>query len=70
MGIVGKNTKRKRIPYPANHDKNLVVGQGKDMQFNPKIWEKWNSDACDTDDWKHGRVSDLYRDNYDNVKWN
>jgi hypothetical protein len=47
----------------------LVVGSGKDMQFNPEIWEKWNSDACDADDWKHGRVSDLYRKNYQNIQW-
>lgn len=55
-----------------NHNPNshpLVVGEGKDMQFNPKTWEKWNSDACDADDWKHGRVSDRYRDNYDKIKW-
>jgi hypothetical protein len=47
----------------------LVVGKGKDMQFNPTIWEQWNSDACDADDWKHGRVSQPYRDNYDNIQW-
>lgn len=48
----------------------LVVGQGKDMQFNPVIWEKWQSDACDRDKWKHGRASDSYRNNYDRIKWN
>ena len=48
----------------------LVVGQGKDMQFNPPVWEKWQSDACDRDMWKHGRISDPYRDNYDKIKWN
>jgi len=47
----------------------LVVGQGSDMQVNPKVWEKWNSDACDADDWKHGRVSDPYRTGYDKIKW-
>ncbi len=47
----------------------MVVGEGSDMQFNPVLWEKWNSDACDADDWKHGRVSDPYRSHYDQVKW-
>ncbi len=47
----------------------LVVGEGSDMQFNPPVWEKWQSDACDADDWKHGRVSDKYLDHYDDIKW-
>lgn len=47
----------------------MVIGEGKDMQFNPVLWEKWNSDACDADDWKHGRVSDPYRENYGGIKW-
>jgi len=47
----------------------LVVGEGSDMQFNPTVWEKWNSDACDADDWKHGRVSESYRKGYDKINW-
>lgn len=65
--MIGKNTKRKRIRYP--HDRQLVVGRGSDMQFNPKMWKQWNEDACDADMWKHGRISDPYRDNYDKIKW-
>jgi len=47
----------------------LVVGTGKDMQFNPKMWEKWNADACRADSWKHGRVSKIYREKYDQIRW-
>jgi len=65
--ITGPRTKKR--PYRHPHDKKLVVGEGSDMQFNPKVWEQWNSDACDRDDWKHGRVSDRYRQNYDKIKW-
>jgi len=43
----------------------LAVGEGADMQVNPQLWKKWQNDACDADDWKHGRVSDAYRDHYD-----
>ena len=49
--------------------KGLVIGKGKDMQFRPEIWEKWNSDASDRDQWKHGRVTSLYQKNYDKIKW-
>ena len=66
--MISKGSKKK--PAHVHHDSQLVVGKGSDMQFNPVLFEKWNSDACDADDWKHGRVSDLYRDNYDNIKWN
>ena len=48
----------------------LVVGEGADMQFNPATWKTWNEDACEADDWKHGRVSKAYRDNYDAINWN
>jgi len=48
----------------------LVVGQGSDMQINPPLWNKWQNDACDADDWKHGRVSDPYREHYNQVNWN
>ena len=47
----------------------LVVGKGKDMKFRDDIWEKWNSDACDRDPWKHGRVTCLYQKNYEKIKW-
>ncbi len=47
----------------------FITGEGSDMQVNPVLWEKWNSDACDADDWKHGRTSDRYRGNYDSIKW-
>jgi len=49
---------------------SLVVGKGKDMKFRDDIWEKWNSNACDRDQWKHGRVTCLYQKNYDQIKWN
>lgn len=57
------------IPQKSPQKPALVVGEGKDMQFNPTVWEKWNSDACDADDWKHGRKSDAYRENYDQINW-
>lgn len=66
--IKGVNTKKHRIRYP--HDSELVIGKGKDMQFKPETYEQWQNDACDADDWKHGRVSDPYRDNYDAINWN
>ena len=65
--MIGKNTKRKRVRHP--HDSTLVVGEGSDTQFNPKTWQQWQNDACDKDMWKHGRISDPYRDNYDKIKW-
>jgi len=52
---------RKKVP--------LVVGTGKDMHFHPETWEKWNTDACRADLWKHGRVSKKYREKYDLIKW-
>jgi len=66
--MIGKNTKRKRTRTP--HTKNLTTGSGSDMQFNPQVMEQWQNDACDADDWKHGRISDKYRYNYDQIKWN
>jgi len=54
---------------PKHQNGPLVVGSGSDMQIRPDLWEKWNSDACDKDMWKHGRISDPYRDNYDKIKW-
>jgi len=65
--MIGKNTKRKRVRYP--HDSNLVIGEGSDMQFNPRTYKQWQEDACDADMWKHGRTSDEYRDGYDQIKW-
>ncbi len=74
--MIGKNTKRTRVRYP--HDSTLVVGEGKDMQFNPDTYEQWQQDACDRDLWKHGRVSNAFRDGialengqtgYDNINW-
>ena len=47
----------------------IVVGTGKDMRFRDDLWEKWNSDACDADKWKHGRVRNAYRDGYDQIDW-
>lgn len=64
MEKVVKRDPRRKVSSP------LVVGSGKNMQFNPHVWEKWNSDACDKDMWKHGRISDAYRKRYDLIKWN
>ena len=47
----------------------LIIGEGSNMEINPTLWEKWNSDACDRDDWKHGRVKQNYLDNYDLIEW-
>jgi len=55
-------------PQPSRQQA-LVVGEGSDMQINPVLWEQWNSDACDADDWKHGRVSNPYREYYDQIQW-
>lgn len=63
--IVGANTKRRRVRNP--YDRNLVVGQGSDMQFNPSVIKTWKEDACEKDPWKYGRVSDPYRDNYERI---
>lgn len=73
LGHMGKLEKYNRKGFMAMQQSSqkqaLVVGEGKDMQFNPTLWNKWQNDACDADDWKHGRVSDLFRNNYDNIQW-
>ena len=65
--MIGKNTKREHVRRP--HDSTLVVGEGSDMQIKPETFEQWQVDACDKDMWKHGRVSNPYRNNYDNINW-
>ena len=74
--MIGKKTKKKHIRKP--HNSTLVVGEGSDMQINPETYEQWQVDACDKDMWKHGRVSNAYRDGmhlekgptgYDSVVW-
>ncbi|MDZ4243849.1 MAG: hypothetical protein U1C57_01960 [Candidatus Doudnabacteria bacterium] len=47
----------------------LVVGTGSNQRFRDDVWQKWQEDACDRDQWKHGRISDPYRENYDKIKW-
>lgn len=54
---------------PKKHFPALLQGKGKELQFKPDVWEQWNSEACDKDQWKHGRVSELYRIGYENIKW-
>jgi len=65
--LVGKNTRRRRKRAVPNVNTPIVVGKGKDMQFNPPVIKTWREDACDADNWKHGRVSDPYRDNYERI---
>jgi len=55
--------------YKEKKRKPLVVGKGKEKKFSDDVWEKWNADACRADQWKHGRVSTLYRMKYDQIKW-
>lgn len=65
--MIGKDTKVKRQRVAPNSQIPLVVGAGKNMQFNPPVFKSWQEDACDADDWKHGRVTEAYRDNYDRI---
>jgi hypothetical protein len=65
--IKGRNTRVKRERYIPTSATRMVTGSGSEMKFNPAVLKTWQEDACDADNWKHGRVSDPYRDNYARV---
>lgn len=65
--LKGNNTKVHRTRIVPNKNTQLVVGSGNNMQFNPSVFKTWQEDACDADDWKHGRISDTYRNHYERI---